>query len=77
MLYHQTKDILYVMRFLGHRNIKNTLLYVQLAEAIFKDISDEFICRVAKTPKEVAELIEAGFDHVTDMDGQKFFKKRK
>jgi integrase len=25
--YRRTKDILYVMRLLGHRNIKNTLIY--------------------------------------------------
>jgi integrase len=35
-LYHQTKDILYVMQFLGHRNIKKTLIYVQLEETLFK-----------------------------------------
>lgn len=28
MLYHQTKDIVYVQQFLGHKRIDNTLLYV-------------------------------------------------
>jgi len=37
------KDILFVMNFLGHRNIQNTLIYIQLEEAIFKDQNDEFI----------------------------------
>jgi hypothetical protein len=36
MLYHQTKDMYYVMQRLGHKNIKNTLLYVQLEEALYK-----------------------------------------
>jgi integrase len=31
VLYHQTKDILYVKQFLGHRKIETTLLYIQLA----------------------------------------------
>ena len=30
MEYHKTKDILHVMRILGHRNIKNTLVYTHL-----------------------------------------------
>lgn len=56
MEYHKTKDILYVMRLLGHKNIKNTLVYTQLIE--FKE--DEFVCKVAKTVQEASELIENG-----------------
>jgi len=55
MKYHKTKDILHVMEVLGHRNIKNTLLYTQLVKV--KD-EDEYICRVAKTVEQAAELIE-------------------
>ena len=36
-----------------------------------------FICKVAETPEEVSELIEAGFDYVTDLEDKKFFRKRK
>ncbi|MEM3766694.1 MAG: site-specific integrase [Candidatus Bathyarchaeia archaeon] len=32
MEYHKTKDILHVMQILGHRNIKNTLVYTQLVK---------------------------------------------
>lgn len=32
MEYYKTKDILHVMRLLGHKNIKNTLIYTQLAK---------------------------------------------
>lgn len=77
MLYHQTKDILYVMNFLGHKSIKNTLIYIQLEEAIFKEESDEYICKVAKNLDEAKELIELGFEYVTEMDGVKLFRKRK
>jgi integrase len=78
MLYHQTKDILYVMKFLGHKNIKNTLLYVTIESTIFGlEDSDEFTVKVAETLKEACELLEAGFEYVTDMDGKKIFRKRK
>jgi len=30
MLYHKTRDILYVKQQLGHRNIENTMIYTQL-----------------------------------------------
>lgn len=77
MLYHQTKDVLYVMNYLGHKSVNNTLLYIQLEEALFKDTSDEFICRVAENVEEAKNLIESGFDFVTDIDGSKLFRKRK
>ena len=38
---------------------------------------DEFVCKVAETPEEVSALIEAGFDYITDLEGKKFFRKRK
>jgi len=77
MLYHQTKDILYVMKFLGHKSVKNTMLYIQLAEVLFEGTADEFITRVAKTVRAARALLEAGFEYVTDMDGLKIFRKRK
>jgi len=73
MLYHKTKDILYVKRMLGHRRLENTLIYTHLVN--FK--SDEWTCKVAKTVEEASQLIEAGFEYVTEMDGVKLFKKRK
>jgi len=73
MEYHKTKDILHVMQLLGHKNIKNTLIYTQLVS--FND--DEYICKVAKTLEEATQLIEAGFEYVTDMNGYKLFRKRK
>ncbi|MEM2352374.1 MAG: site-specific integrase [Thermoproteota archaeon] len=77
MLYHQTKDILYVMKFLGHKNIKNTLIYIQLEEAIFRSQEDEFICKAAQTVDEAKTLIEVGFEYVCDFNGVKLFRKRK
>lgn len=74
MEYYRTKDILHVMEMLGHKNIKNTLIYTQLVK--FEE-DDEFICKVARTPREVEELIEAGFEYVCEKNGLLFFRKRK
>jgi integrase len=73
MEYHKTKDILHVMRLLGHKNIKNTLIYTQLVT--FQN--DDYTCKVAASIKEAAELIEAGYEYVCEMDSQKLFRKRK
>jgi len=53
------------------------VLYVQLAEALFEDMPDEFTSRVTKSVKGARALIEAGFNFVLEMDGVKIFKKRK
>ena len=71
MEYHKTRDILHVMELLGHKRIQNTLKYTHLIN--FKD--DEYVCRVAKSEKEIAKLIEAGFEHVCEHEGVKLEKK--
>jgi integrase len=76
MEYHRTKDVLYVKQLLGHKRIENTLIYIQLEEALFADQID-FVSKVAKTEKEACEIIEAGFEFVCDFEGHKLFRKRK
>ena len=71
--YHRTKDILHVMRLLGHCNIMHTLTYTHLVDFP----SDEYISKVAKTVKEAQELVENGFEYVCDVEGYKLFRKRK
>jgi len=73
MEYHRTKDILHVMQILGHKNIRNTLVYTHLVS--FE--TDDYICKVAKTIEEATSLIENGFDFVTDVQDAKLFRKRK
>jgi integrase len=73
MEYHPTKDILYVKELLGHKNIKNTLVYTHLVN--FE--SDDRICKVASGLEEAVKLIEAGFEYVTEYEGKKIFRKRK
>jgi integrase len=73
MEYHRTRDIVHVQRILGHRSISNTLRYVRLIS--FPE--DEFVCKVAETVKEAKNLVEDGFDYVTDVEAMKLFRKRK
>ena len=54
-----------------------TLLYIQIERAIYKEQSDEFTVKVAKTPEEIKSLLEVGFEHVCEKDGLLFFRKRK
>jgi len=77
MLYHQTKDILHVKEFLGHRNVDTTLLYIQLAEAIFKETTDEFTVKVASKLEEIQALLEVGFEYICENGGLLYFRKRK
>jgi hypothetical protein len=73
MEYAKTKDILHVMKMLGHKNIQNTLLYTQLVN--FE--SDEFHSATAQTVQEAQKLVEAGFEYVCDFADVKLFRKRK
>jgi len=58
---------------LGHKSISNTLVYTQPTS--FE--SDEYSSAVAKTLDEARKLVEAGFEYVTDIEGNKLFRKRK
>ena len=73
MTYHKTRDILHTQRMLGHRNLKSTLRYVQPIG--FED--DDYTSTIAKSLEEARQLIEAGFEYVTEIEGAKVFRKRK
>ena len=53
------------------------MIYINLESALFHEASDEFAVRVAKTLDEACSLVEDGFDYVTEMEGQKIFRRRK
>jgi hypothetical protein len=74
MEYHKTKDLLHVKALLGHKDLRTTLRYTQLLESL---TNDEYTCKVAKTIPEATNLIENGFEYVTEMDGLRLFRKRK
>ena len=73
MLYHKTRDILYVKQQMGHKRIETTLIYTQLLDLN----DDEWTCKVAKNVEQDAQLIENGFEYVTERDGLKIYRKRK
>ena len=73
MLYHKTKNLVYVQKRLGHRNIKNTRLYVKLV--CFE--GDEYHSATAKTVEEACKLVDTGFEYVCDFEDVKLFRKRK
>ncbi len=73
-LYHKTKDILFVKQQMGHKKIETTLVYTQLLQF---DKDDNCTCKIAQTVEQATELIENGFEYVTEMEGLKLFRKRK
>ncbi len=77
MEYHKTKDPWHVKKVLGHKRLQSTEVYINIEQALFQHPDDEFHVRVAKTPEEIKELLEAGFDYVCEKDGLMFFRKRK
>ena len=78
MEYHYTKDILHVKNFLGHREIDNTMLYIQLDQSLFKNLPDDsFTIRATKSLEEAIKLGEVGFEPFVVMEGVQLFRKRK
>lgn len=73
MTYHKTKDLFYVKSFLGHRDLRSTLRYVQLIDFG----RDEYIAKAAKTVQEATALLEQGFEYITTMEGIQLYRKRK
>ena len=71
--YAKTKDLLHVKALLGHKDLRTTLRYTQLISFG----ADEYHVSVAKNVNEATQLIENGFEYVTEMDGVKLFRKRK
>ena len=74
MKYDQTKDILLLKSLLGHKKLETTMFYVQL---IAHDNDEEYTVKTASNIKEATDLIEHGFQYVTEMENIKIFRKRK
>ena len=73
MEFHRTKNLLHVQNRLGHKNIKNTVIYTHLIS--FE--GDEYNSATAETTEEVCKLVEAGFEYVCETNGVQIFRKRK
>jgi integrase len=77
MEYHKTRDILHVQQLLGHPDLRNTLIYINLEKAIFQNADEAYHVKVAETLQEACKLLEVGFEYVTNLNGAKIFRKRK
>jgi hypothetical protein len=64
------------MKPLGHKNIKNTLIYTQILP--FQE-DDQFVYKIAADTKDACQLIEEGWEDVTGeySDGRNIFRKPK
>jgi len=68
------RDPIAVMRHLRHKKLDTTMHYLR---GIVIDGEEEYTCKTANNIKEATDLIEHGFQYITDMDGIKLFKKHK
>jgi len=76
--YHKTRSILHVKKVLGHKSILTTQRYVDLYTEIYGDFQPEdYVCETATTVEEAKKLIEAGFEFVTEFDGEQLYRKVK
>jgi hypothetical protein len=72
--------MLVVAEFLGHKDLENTRLYIQLEKSLFKNLpNDQFITKIAHNTEEACKLIKVGFEAITEEynDGGKIFRKAK
>jgi integrase len=64
ILYHKIKDTLFVKEYLGHNKVETTLLYIQLAETIFKESTIDFNVKIASKPEEIKASLKVDFKFV-------------
>jgi integrase len=74
---HKYKDPWRVKEILGHKTIKSTEIYIHIESQLYLNQTDEFICKIAKTPYDASKLIESGFTYVQTIDGLHLSRKRK
>jgi len=74
--YLQTRDIFFVKYLLGHRHIQSTLIYMHIAKGLI-NYSDDYTVKVASDLDEYVELLEQGFEYVSDYNDKKVLRKRK
>jgi len=70
------RDSIALMQRFRHKKLERTMHYIR---AILVDYEEDenYICRTAKTLEEATNLIENGFQYVTEMENIKLFRKRK
>ena len=76
MLLKKTNNLVLVQQKLGHRDIRETLIYAQIVD-VLED--DNYSCEIAETVEQAKTLIEKGYEYVTGEydNGGKLFRKCK
>jgi hypothetical protein len=62
---------------LGHKHTMTTEIYINMEKMAFNVTSNEYTVKVAATLEEACQLLEVGFEYVTEIDGKKLFRQRK
>jgi len=63
---------------MGHKNIEVTRRYIHISNGIFgSGFNDKFIVKIAKSSKEIADLLEVGFEYIMTKEDLVYFRKRK
>lgn len=72
------RDVPMTAYLLGHKNWKNTQVYVNLAKILeMGEDGENYIVKTASTLKEYTDLLETGFTYVSDYENLKVLRKRK
>jgi integrase len=70
---HKTNNVYTVMKLLGHKSLSNTQKYIGL----LPDLTDDYVSQVAHTTQEILNLVNNGYEYVTNNGEDKIFRKRK
>jgi integrase len=70
---HKTNNVYTVMKLLGHKSLSNTQKYIGL----LPDLTDDYVSEVAHTTQEILNLVNNGYEYVTNNGEDKIFRKRK
>jgi hypothetical protein len=69
---------LLVKELLGHASLDNTLLHIQVEQAIFGlNSDDEYTVQATNDKEEMKKLLSVGFEYVCQKDSPVFLRKRK
>lgn len=78
MLYHETHDIYEVKRFLGHKSVKNTEIYITIEKDLWMTTNDQWTSTVTHTLEEEQKAINIGFELVRAInETTALYRKRK
>jgi len=77
LLYHKTHDIHHVAQMLGHKHTMTTEIYINMEKMAFNATYNEYNVKIASSIEEACQLLEVGFEYVTEIDGKKLFRQRK